>query len=65
MKSKNIHRRRESLVAQGFDLSSVEGKVITVRCSQCEAAVINNVACHETGCPNVKKRRTDDADDSL
>lgn len=23
-----------------------------VRCSQCAAASINGIACHETGCPN-------------
>lgn len=26
-----------------------------VRCSQCEAAVINGVPCHERGCPNERK----------
>ena len=26
-----------------------------VRCSQCEALVINGIACHETGCPNVRR----------
>ena len=24
-------------------------------CNQCEAAMINGVFCHETGCPNSKK----------
>jgi hypothetical protein len=27
------------------------------RCSQCEALVINGMACHETGCPNDPARR--------
>lgn len=26
------------------------------RCNQCEAAMINGVFCHETGCPNTKAR---------
>jgi hypothetical protein len=25
-------------------------------CDQCEAAMINGVFCHETGCPNTRKR---------
>ncbi len=27
----------------------------TFRCNQCEAAMINGVFCHETGCPNERK----------
>jgi hypothetical protein len=27
-----------------------------IKCEQCEAAMINGVFCHETGCPNSKKR---------
>ena len=26
-----------------------------MNCDQCEAAMINGVFCHETGCPNSKK----------
>lgn len=37
----------------GFDLSTREGRTQThIRCSQCQAATINGVPCHETGCPN-------------
>jgi hypothetical protein len=25
-----------------------------VRCSQCEAMIINGVPCHERGCPNAR-----------
>lgn len=41
------------LLERGFDQStpSTAGGV-RVRCSQCEALVINGVACHERGCPN-------------
>lgn len=42
----------EQLKEQGFDLSTTD----RVACSQCEAICINNVACHEHGCPNKKKR---------
>jgi hypothetical protein len=41
---------------EGFDKSTREGNRVFVRCSQCEATVINNVACHENGCPNKKRR---------
>ena len=27
-----------------------------MKCNQCEACMINGVFCHETGCPNSKKR---------
>lgn len=27
----------------------------TFRCDQCEAAMVNGVFCHETGCPNSRK----------
>jgi hypothetical protein len=30
-----------------------------MRCNQCEAAMINGVFCHETGCPNINKRFID------
>ena len=26
-----------------------------VRCSQCQALVINGLPCHETGCPNQRR----------
>lgn len=44
----------QKLREQGFDRSGhVPGaKEWWVRCSSCEAAVVNGVACHETGCPN-------------
>jgi hypothetical protein len=46
--------RLESLRTRGFDLSYVvRGGMLRVKCSQCESAVINGIAAHETGCPNV------------
>ena len=27
-------------------------KRVSIRCDSCQAAVINGVFCHETGCPN-------------
>lgn len=27
-----------------------------MRCPQCEAAMINGIFCHETGCPNTHAR---------
>jgi len=31
----------------------------TFRCDQCEAAMINGIFCHETGCPNTHARYDD------
>lgn len=52
----------QRLRAAGFDRSTVEpfAAVWHVQCSQCAAAVINGVACHETGCPNVPSYDDDD-----
>lgn len=52
--------RLESLRQRGFDQSTfhpnpVEGPSWRPRCSQCEALVINGVACHEAGCPNSRR----------
>jgi hypothetical protein len=46
----------------GFDKSHVSSdrNGVAVRCSQCEAMVINGVPCHEQGCPNAKKRHGED-----
>jgi hypothetical protein len=30
-------------------------KLYPKRCDQCEAARINGIFCHETGCPNIRK----------
>jgi len=51
----------ETVLACGFDRSTKDGPYIRVRCSQCEALVINGSPCHETGCPNTV--RDDDGDD--
>lgn len=42
------------LRARGFDASRKTdgGRALVVRCSQCAAAVLCGVPCHETGCPN-------------
>lgn len=69
--------RLEKFVADGFDQSYVyeldeaftDGEPsgeysIRIRCSQCEALVINGVPCHETGCPNTV-RETDIDEDSV
>jgi hypothetical protein len=41
----------------GFDLSEYDKSNRTwwPRCSQCNALVIQGIACHERGCPNDKK----------
>jgi hypothetical protein len=60
---------RESLLEQGFDRSRItvddEGieDGVRVGCSQCEALVINGVACHETGCPHIVTECFDEDDE--
>jgi hypothetical protein len=53
------------LIMQGFDLSrpNPSDNTIRVRCSQCEALVINGVPSHETGCPNRPDAEPDTGDD--
>lgn len=43
---------------EGFDQSWYNPRDQTwkVRCSQCEAVVINGHPCHERGCPNEKRK---------
>ena len=36
-------------------------KTYRIKCSQCEALVINGVPCHETGCPHVWQEDNHDA----
>jgi hypothetical protein len=51
------------LEARGFDRCEPIGRDdygqfkrgVRVRCSQCEALVINGIACHETGCPHDRR----------
>ena len=47
-------RPLDRLRRDGFDLSTYDRSSgeYRVRCSRCEAAVINGMACHESGCPN-------------
>ena len=41
-------------IAMGFDRSYVsEERGVRIRCSQCEALVINGFSTHEHGCPNI------------
>lgn len=44
----------DNLQALGFDNSERDDDsgYLRVRCSCCEALVINGTPCHETGCPN-------------
>jgi hypothetical protein len=49
----------------GFDESSIRQEdgqsdcSVHVRCSQCAALFINGMACHETGCPNQRRKNGD------
>lgn len=50
-KKSNTGKRLRRL---GFDKTTYNRSTgyYKVKCSQCEAVVINGIACHETGCPN-------------
>jgi hypothetical protein len=57
MRTKRTAKQIEqSLHDSGFDLS----KGRHVRCSQCDAVVINGVACHEHGCPNIVREQDEE-----
>lgn len=47
----------KGLKKSGFDLSYYDRQsgYHRVRCSQCQALVINGYPTHETGCPNSRK----------
>jgi NAD-dependent SIR2 family protein deacetylase len=54
-KSEVAQRAQRLREQQGFDEAHVHGDYVKVQCSQCQASVINGVACHERGCPNEKR----------
>lgn len=47
----------QRLRQMGFDESRKSDDGWRVKCSQCEAAVINGVPAHEQGCPNRRESR--------
>lgn len=53
-KNPSLGRRLRTL---GFDRTTYNRSTDSyrVRCSQCEALVINGTPCHETGCPNTRR----------
>lgn len=66
-----VQQRLADLHERGFDRSSASGRdesgrfsrAIRVKCSQCEAAVINGVPCHEQRCPNEPRDLDNDWED--
>jgi hypothetical protein len=58
----------EDVLSRGFDQSRRIGRDdsgrfcrgVHVRCSQCDAAVINNMACHERTCPNEPREESEE-----
>jgi len=47
----------KELKKEGFDKSYKDRSsgYLEVKCSQCDALVINGIPCHEIGCPNKSK----------
>lgn len=48
----NMIRRLKTL---GFDESRSSDGCVRVKCSQCQAMVVNGMPIHEQGCPHEKK----------
>jgi hypothetical protein len=67
MRRKDSPTILEDCLSRGFDLTERLGrddsgrfcKGVRVRCSQCEALVINRIACHENRCPNIPREEVD------
>lgn len=58
-----VNRQRKKkdlrgLKKQGFDLSAFDevNQTWKVKCSKCEAGVLNGYPCHEVGCSNNSKK---------
>lgn len=62
MKQSRLTHYRDDL---GFDRAEhiPFTKRYHIGCSQCEALVINGIACHETGCPHAPRRRREEDDE--
>ncbi len=57
--TKKKTRTGEKLRRRGFDNTTYNRSTgyYSVKCSQCQALVINGLATHETGCPNERRSR--------
>lgn len=53
MRTEYIHKAPKPYRAKLGEIYAEEVKPL--RCDQCEAAMVNGVFCHETGCPNSRK----------
>jgi hypothetical protein len=53
MKLSRVQRLRDAGFDQSYPIPFEHSW--KVRCSQCEALVINGIACHETGCPHIPR----------
>lgn len=62
MPKSRLSKLAADLRKQGFDKSHVDTddsgfKSAAVRCSQCQAVVVNGIAIHERSCPNEKRQK--------
>ena len=55
MTSNDRAKLAKRLVRRGFDETYRCDGAVYPKCSQCEALVINGMACHEQGCPRERK----------
>ena len=56
---RELDDRYDDFVMRGFDdtVYDEEDGRFRIRCSQCRAAVIQGLPCHEIGCPNARRAR--------
>lgn len=52
MTTTDLDRQYARMIALGFDETYDTDDGLRVKCSQCEALVINGTPCHEHGCPH-------------
>jgi hypothetical protein len=56
---------KSKLGKYNHDYDEYDGAIVdaelenTIKCDQCNAMMINGTFCHETGCPNSKKKKED------
>jgi len=54
----HLMARCNELLDAGYDGTRILNRhQLKIQCYQCNAAIINGVACHETGCPNQAKAK--------
>jgi len=59
MSKSRVQQLRDAGFDRSYNIPFTKGH--RVRCSQCEALVINGVPCHENRCPNQKRNEEEES----